>query len=328
MLTCSVAFLLLHFNAGALAPANRRSSEARGVEFLTREVPRWARENHCYSCHNNGAAARALFEAARRGHRVPEEALADSTRWLIQPAGWDHNGGDGPSSDKKLARIAFTTALASAFSTGWVKDRSALVEAARRLIQDQDKDGSWTIEGEDTTSSPATYCRSLATLQARECVFAADPVRFRAAIERADAWLGGREVRSVTDAAVALMAASVVTARASPERQERCLVLLRRGQSDDGGWGPHIASPPEPFDTALVVLALARSGDSPAVRDMRSQGRSFLIAQQREDGSWTETTRPAGDVSYAQRIATSGWALLAVLESQDAAKSSARDPKR
>jgi hypothetical protein len=61
---------------------------------------------------------------------------------------------------------------------------------------------------------------------------------------------------------------------------------------------------------------------------MRSQGRSFLIAQQREDGSWTETTRPAGDVSYAQRIATSGWALLALLESQDAAKSSARDPKR
>ncbi len=68
-----------------------------------------------------------------------------------------------------------------------------MVEAARRLIQDQDKDGSWTIEGEDTTSSPATYGRSLATLQARESVFAADRFWFLDAIERADAWLGGRE---------------------------------------------------------------------------------------------------------------------------------------
>jgi hypothetical protein len=53
--------------------------EARAVALLAREVPRWARENHCFSCHNNGDAARALYEASRLGLRVPADATAATT---------------------------------------------------------------------------------------------------------------------------------------------------------------------------------------------------------------------------------------------------------
>src|SRR3954447_21847445 len=98
--------------------------EQRAAAYLSQEVPKWARENHCYSCHNNGDAARALYQAARSGRRVDQRALADTTGWLLQPAGWDHNGGDGPFNDKRLARIAFTAALATAVSTDWVRDRT------------------------------------------------------------------------------------------------------------------------------------------------------------------------------------------------------------
>src|SRR5262245_15306064 len=43
--------------------AQASNAEARAVTFLTREVPRWKSENDCYSCHNNGDAARALLVA-------------------------------------------------------------------------------------------------------------------------------------------------------------------------------------------------------------------------------------------------------------------------
>ena len=66
--------------------AERSLPEARAVAFLTTEVPRWSRENRCFSCHNNGDAARALYQASRAGYRVPESALADTTR-LAEPAG-------------------------------------------------------------------------------------------------------------------------------------------------------------------------------------------------------------------------------------------------
>ena len=89
--------------------------------------------------------------------------------------------------------------------------------------------------------------------------------------------------------------------------------MLRKAQAKDGGWGPYVNSPPENFDTALVVLALARWGPQEEIKAMRQRGRDYLIAAQQKDGSWQETTRPTGAVSYAQRLSTTGWATLALL---------------
>jgi squalene cyclase len=97
--------------------------------------------------------------------------------------------------------------------------------------------------------------------------------------------------------------------------------VLRRGQATDGGWGPHTNSPPEPFDTAVAVLALtsiddalARPSYGGAARGTAiAHGRQFLIQRQLPDGSWPETTRPAGQESYAQRISTTAWATLALI---------------
>ena len=83
--------------------------------------------------------------------------------------------------------------------------------------------------------------------------------------------------------------------------------------------GAYTTSPPEPFDTALVLIGLARCRDSTdPVRRMMVRGRAFLVSSQREDGSWPETTRPSGATSYAQRISTAGWATMALLATRDA----------
>jgi len=57
------------------------------------------------------------------------------------------------------------------------------------------------------------------------------------------------------------------------------------------------------LDTALAVLAL---------RDQH--GRAWLLRTQSPDGAWSETTRPAGAVSYAERISTAAWVAQALLE--------------
>ena len=90
-----------------------------------------------------------------------------------------------------------------------------------------------------------------------------------------------------------------------------------------GGWGAYLTSVVEPFDTALVVLALqpllARPElAAPAIEvgtltGVVRGGRGFLLEEQLGDGSWVETTRPAGQQSYAQYISTTGWATLALL---------------
>src|SRR5258706_12354978 len=85
-----------------LPAAHAESPEQKAVRYLTVEVPRWSRENRCFSCHNNGDAARALFAARAMRMTVPVAALADTTTWLAQPERWDDNKGNPPFTDKNL----------------------------------------------------------------------------------------------------------------------------------------------------------------------------------------------------------------------------------
>src|SRR5207245_5450587 len=104
----------------------RERPEQKALRFLAREVPRWAAKNKCYSCHNNGDAARALYLAKRLNLAVPAKALDDTSRWLARPADWAQNGGEGPFDDKVLSRIQFAAALADGIETGRIEDRKAL----------------------------------------------------------------------------------------------------------------------------------------------------------------------------------------------------------
>ena len=294
--------------------------ERKALDYLAREVPLWSKVHGCYSCHNNGDAARALFEAMKRPRLlnadVLESAVVDTTKWLSSPELWDHNGGEGPFSDKILARVQFASALASATKSGLVKTRLPLDRAAERLARDQSPDGSWPIDDDgNATGSPAAYGTPLATLSSRDTLRYADPVRYRVHVEKAERLLCSRKIENVMDASIALLASHAGKDAEANAIHERALKILRPGQSTEGGWGPFINAPPEPFDTSLAILALSRLnpdkyGD---VRARIKRGRAFLIATQLADGSWRETTRPAGAESYAQRLSTTGWATLALL---------------
>lgn len=317
---CSVLLVSLALTVAITQAAEAKeraaSPEGRAVAFLAREVPRWHAENKCYSCHNNGDAARALYTAARLSYPVPPKALADTTSWLSKPEGWDRNGGEGPFSDKALARLQFAAALAEALEAGQMKDRQVLVKAAERIAGDQRKDGSWQVDAQGNVGSPATYGACLATGLARRTLRKADPERCRAAIAKADRWLEEVPVKNVLDAAAVLLGLEGNEAAAAVTQQRHCLTLIRKGQSKEGGWGPYVNAVPEPFDTAVVLLALARLTDQPESKTMLRAGRAYLLTTQKDDGSWQETTRPAGAESYAQRVSTTGWATLALLLTQ------------
>lgn len=289
------------------APGTDPGPEEKALRFLVREVPRWATENHCHSCHNNGDAARALYVASRQAAwrgLATAPALKNTTDWLVRPEGWDHNGGEGDMSDKRLATIQFANALATAVKSGHVRDPGPLRRVAQRLVASQAEDGSFPIDGPDALGTPATYGRPLATAMTIRALRVANAAEFARAIQKAEDWLAARPVKNTLDACARLLA------RAGDEAP--AVDLLKRGQGRDGGWGPYVDAPAEVFDTALAVLALSEVPRDEA-RDLIARGRTHLIARQSPDGSWPETTRPSGGESYAQRLSTTGWATLALL---------------
>ncbi|HKQ73305.1 MAG TPA: hypothetical protein VJ810_06230 [Blastocatellia bacterium] len=304
---------------GDRSRSTNADAEARAVRFLIREVPAWSKDNGCFSCHNNGDAARALYAASRRGYRVPAVVLADTTEWVKQPSRWDENKGDPGFSDKRLADIQFAASLLAAYETGRVKDRKPLENAARKLAASQGADGSWEIDAGSALGSPATYGAPLATYMALRTLKKAALSETRNAVDRASAWLNQASPNNVLTTAVLLLASSSgsnQTDQSGRLKQDQCLKLLRAAQTSDGGWGPYADAPPEAFDTAVVLLALSRFRRESGVNDLIRRGRGFLTAQQNLDGSWPATTRPSGGDSYAQLVSTTGWVTLALMETR------------
>ena len=280
------------------ASAAAATPEQRAIDYLAGEVARWAPENGCFSCHNNGDAARALYDAAKRGYSVPKVALEATTQWLQQPANWKKGRSNPAFSDQKLADIQFAAALADAP----VHDAPAAGTAAKLVAAWQESDGSWRIDAEAGVGSPVTWGATLATHMAQRALTALDGKTHALQVRRAQSWLNGMKPESLLDASAILLACPDDGAV-----RRRMVDTLLRAQTSDGGWGPQPGAPAEAFDTAVALLALAGAGEANA------RGRAYLIRTQLENGGWPPTTRPAGAQSYAQHISTSAWAALALM---------------
>lgn len=294
----------------------------QAVAFLTREVPAWAAENQCYSCHNNGDGARALLVARQRGLDVPEAALRNTVDWLIRPEHWEHNGGDGEFNDRRLATLQFGSALAELLSSTdenrpTLPERAAVAAALRtaaaKLAPLQSDDGSWCFVDDGLIGSPVGYGRSLSTVLARDVLRRADSVQFADPIAKADAWLRRTDPRNVLDSAAVLLGLADATDQAAVDSRRQRLETIRAAQHRNGGWGPFVTSQAEPFDTAVVLLALARLPTVGETQQLIAHGRQFLFATQSSSGDWPATTRPPGAESYAQQMSTTAWATLALL---------------
>lgn len=293
-------------------------AERKGVGFLSKDVPVWHKENGCFSCHNNGDAARALYLASRKGYRIEDAVLADTTDWLKRPQTWDDNKGDPGFSDQRLADVQFAAALMTAMDTGHVRTEEPLKIAAKRLLKQQGADGSWPIDASNSLGSPATYGAPLATHMAVRVLKKMDGEEARVAVRKGEDWLAAKvPVNTVFNAAVLLQALKDADGEMAKAKRQKALQLIQRSQTSDGGWGPYADAPPEVFDTAMVLLTLAPMRDKPEIASMIQRGRKFLAANQYDDGSWPETTRPSGNESYAQRLSTTGWAVQALLATRN-----------
>jgi hypothetical protein len=271
------------------------------LRFLSTEVPRWQKENHCYSCHNNGDAARALYLARASRHAVPEAAVSDTSEWLRRPAEWSRIPGAPVAGSANLGRIQFAAALAEAVRSGDVREPRAVSAAARELAAAQAPDGSFPIDTGGMAGAPATYGTALATVVARNALQTLDARTHGGAIRHATAWIARAQPASLTDAAALLWG--------NPARRD-CQSRLLAVQTAAGGWGPQPGAPAEAFDTALALLALSAC-KAPA--EVIGKARSFLVRIQDKDGAWPETTRPPGSISYAERLSTAGWVTFALL---------------
>jgi len=314
----SVALLLLAPLAAFVPDASPAAEPLdAALHFLTRETQAWRSQNGCFSCHNNGDAARVVSIARSAGRPVDRAALKETMDWLAQPNRWAAELADTEFKDAELAELQFAAALAEASAAELVSRREALAEAAELLAKRQRTDGRWSVDRSGLGGGPVTYGDALATATARKVLAAADANKHSESLARADRWLRAARPRSPADQAAIVLGLVDAKDEEAAAQRKRFLAAAREAQSSSGGWGPFAGRPTEPFDTALVLMGLAKLGGEPGVTELIARGRAALVAMQEPAGNWPETTRPAGGESYAHRVSTTAWATQALLATGD-----------
>src|SRR5262249_51299600 len=172
-----------------------------------------------------------------------------------------------------------------------------LKRIAGHLVRHQEADGSWAWSLAPAKNRPPPVFESdeVVTLLAYMALgphVPADPKEkseARDSREKAAAWLRKTEPGDDTQAAALRLLVKVRAGEPAEVVGPEIDGLLAR-QNKDGGWGQLRDLPSDAYATGQVLYVLNLAGVKSSRPEVR-RGVAFLVATQREDGSWPMTSR-------------------------------------
>ncbi len=309
-------------------PQQARKAVERGLEFLQKDVAKWRKDRECSTCHHGTMTVWALNEAKSQGYEVAAEDLAETVKWtkgrLLERIDLPRDTRPGWSMVSTPA--LYLSMMALSVPTQDSISADDLKRIAGHLLRHQEADGSWAWSSAPAKNRPPPFFESdeVATLLAYVVLsplVPADPLvksEISDARERAAEWMSKTKPSDTTQAAALRLLVTVhgeVPAKNLPLEIEPFLGL----QNKDGGWGQLKDALSDAYATgqALYVLSLA------GVRSDRaevSRGVAFLVANQKEDGSWPMTSRAHPEATPSKNPVPityfgSAWATLGLMRS-------------
>jgi hypothetical protein len=309
----------------AVDPEEGRRAVERGLAFLEKDAAKWRKEHECSTCHHGTMTVFAYSEAKSRGYEVPPETLSETVKWAKERL----ERIDQPRDPRPGWKMVSTPAIYLALMARCVDKQAAVgADDLRRIsghiIRHQEDDGSWAWSSAPPINRPPPFFESdevatrLACLALERCV-PDDPGKaseVRESRERAAAWLARTGPGDDTQAA-ALQMLMEVRPGDPVETVERGSSRLLERQNGDGGWGQLRDLPSDAYATGLAMYALSLVGLKSDRAEIR-RAIAFLVASQREDGSWLMKSRAQpGATPYKNPVPIvyfgSAWATLGLI---------------
>lgn len=304
----------------------RRAVE-RGLVFLEKDAVKWREERICATCHHGTMTVWALSEAKNQGYTVDAKALADAI-------GWTKDRFVPRFSKPRDTRPGWNLVSVPAIYLGVMSQnlpilsRDEVNQVALHLERHQEEDGAWLPPPPGNGAPPIWESRetlALWALLAWEPRVPSDPkeaVAARDKREKAAEWLSKAKATETVQATALRLLLDVRTGKSAEQTQAGVVRLLQR-QNSDGGWSQVEDLPSDAFTTGQVLWVLSFAG----VKNDRSEiarAVAFLVANQREDGSWRMTSRNHPGVKTTRNPIRnpvpityfgSGWATLGLVRS-------------
>lgn len=318
ILGCSTALPADDLESPKLAAV--RAAAERALPLILKSTATYPESRDCFSCHHQAVPVLALASAKERGFAVTAEAIGDPvehTEADLRGSIESYRKGNGQGGGVTRAGYALLT-----LEVGGKKPDEVTDAVAEYLLMKDESRDHWRGTSNRPPSEASEFTSTYLALRAL-AAYGREGQQDRIAVREGKArrWLQATEPKDTEDRVFRLLAMRAVS---SPEESIRQasddLIATRR---DDGGWSQLDGGTSDAYATGSALVALHLAGrlatDSPAYRG----GLKFLIADQREDGSWFVASRskpfqpyfesgfPHGKDQFISMAATS-WAVAAL----------------
>jgi hypothetical protein len=284
--------------ATAGAPERAREAIGRGIAFLEEDAADWREERKCAACHHGTMTVWALAEAKSQGYAVSAETWKDVTKWTKERlASIEKPRDTRPGWNMVSTPAVYLAVMDQAVPAQKAVSPVELERIAGHLLRHQEPDGSWAWSLAPAQNRPPPVFESdeVVTLMAFVALrphvptdaSAKSPAREGRA--RAAAWLDKQKPGASTQAR-ALQLFRDVRARKPPSELEPGIKRLLALQGEDGGWGQERGLRSDAYATGQALYFLSLAGVDRGRPEIR-RAVTFLVANQKEVGSWPMTSR-------------------------------------
>lgn len=322
---CNVLVVLLwvgisHADESATAEQTRQSID-RGLRFVQADADKWRAERNCATCHHGTLTVVVLSEARQSGLPVEADKFAETLTWTKQRLAKIDAPRDVHPGRNMVNSVALYLGLfAQLVPEQNVASPEELASIRGHLLRHQEANGSWAWSIAPAENRPPPFFESdevatLLALLALEGGVTSDEVR--GSRQKAIDWLAKADETDTTQAA-ALRLLWKKRSEPAADVQPHIERFFNR-QHSDGGFAQLADRASDAYATGQSLYLLNLLG-VPSDRPEIQRAVGFLVATQRDDGSWDMTRRGHEGVTPSANVVPikyfgSAWATLGLIRS-------------
>jgi hypothetical protein len=301
-------------------PEAVRAAVERALPLILKSTAEYPEIRDCFSCHHQAVPVLAFATAKERGFAIPVDVInepVELTEADLLGSIESYRKGTGQGGGVTRAGYAMLT-----LEVGGKKPDEITDAVAEFLLKKDESKDHWRATSNRPPSEASDFTATYLALRALAAYGKeSEKVRIAVRVEKARRWLGATKPKDTEDRVFRLLA---MKAASSPDEEiQKASDDLLASRRDDGGWSQLNGGTSDAYATGSALVALHLAGrlatDSPEYRG----GLRFLMADQREDGSWFVKSRskpfqpyfesgfPHGKDQFISMAATS-WAVTAL----------------